>query len=158
MQQHCQQQAATGVIEDPCEEDRQRDSPGDERDGANQVANKAGAKAHPIKVRTRDEEEGQVPQAPERSQQERAHQRTRTLLQAREREAPPAWFLPQWSLSDEEKSERGGEQSRGWRRLQAAIAAPRARARSGVPEAHQGDERIEESQRRAAHQKRRAGW
>ena len=31
------------------------------------------------------------------------HESARSLLQARECEAPPSWFLPERSLSDEEK-------------------------------------------------------
>ena len=103
MQQHRQQQAATGIIEDPPDGDRQRDDPDDEHAEAKQVADEVGAKAQPILVRTRDEEEQQVPQAPEHPKQEGSHQRTRALLEARECEAPPSWFLPQSTLSDDVK-------------------------------------------------------
>src|SRR5215469_799019 len=47
-----------------------------------------------------EQKEGQVPQAPEHSQEERSHQRTRALLQVWECKATPASFLPQWSPKD----------------------------------------------------------
>lgn len=91
VQQDRQQEAAPGVIEDPGEDIRHRHDHDPELDEETQVADEAGSDP----IESWDEQvEGQVPQPPEDSEHQGAHQRTRALLQVWEREAAPACFLP----------------------------------------------------------------
>src|SRR5262245_35928096 len=90
VQRHREQEASTGVVVDPREDDRERHHPEHEHAKAAQVAGEAGAKADRILVRAGNKEEGQMPYASERSEEECCHGWTRPPLQARRCETPPA--------------------------------------------------------------------